>query len=270
MNRFAILNNRKRAIIALVHSVFFLGVAGMQLAMSHAAAFSIHGEKRVSGSILLAIYVIVTTVLLVLLAFSRCSREKLYFALCAGSAGFGLVRILLGDPVLHANVLRVLLLGCAVVIGTVILYEHSAFRPPAWNSWMLAPLLLFAAALAVPYFLTHGFFTIGLALQRGFALVCHQRPERSFWMFGGSVAVCSRCLGIYLGAALGLLFRTSRTIALRLLIAAAALNLLDATSEWAGLHGNCLAVRFALGLALGITGAMMIASSVQRARPHPS
>lgn len=263
MNRFAIINSRKRAIIALVHSVFFLGVAGVQLAISHAAAFSIHGEKRISGTILLAVYVIVTTVLLVLMIASHCAREKLYFALCAASAGFGLVRILLGDPVLHANVARVLLLGCAVVTGTIILGEHSEFRRPAWTWWMLVPLLLAGAALAVPYFLTHGFLTLGLALQRGFALVCHQRPERSFWLFGGSVAVCSRCLGIYLGAALGLLFRTSRTIALRLLIAAAALNLLDATSEWAGLHGNWLAVRFVLGLALGVTGAMLIAAAAQ-------
>ena len=54
-----------------------------------------------------------TTVLLVLLRFSRCAKERLYFGLCAASAAFGLVRILLGDPVLHANVLRVLLLGCA-------------------------------------------------------------------------------------------------------------------------------------------------------------
>lgn len=270
MDRFAIINSRKRAIIALVHSVFFLGVAGMQLAVSHAAAFSIHGDKRVSGTILLAIYVIVTAVLLILLVASRCAREKLYFALCAGSAGFGLVRILLGDPVLHANVLRVLLLGCAVVIGTVILYEHSELRPPAWNWWMLAPLLLALAALAVPYFLTHGFLVVGLALQRGFALICHQRPERSFWLFGGSVAVCSRCLGIYLGAAFGLLFRASRKVALRLLIAAAALNLLDAASELAGLHGNWLGVRFALGLALGVTGAMMISSSLERTPSHPS
>ena len=98
MDRFAIINNRKRAIIALVHSVFFLGVAGIQLAISHAAAFSIRGEKVVGGAILLAIYVIVTTVLLVLLRFSHCTREKLYFAFCAASAAFGLVRILLGDP----------------------------------------------------------------------------------------------------------------------------------------------------------------------------
>ena len=126
MDRFAIITNRKRAIIALVHSVFFLMVAGLQLAISHAEAFSIHREKIAGNIVLLTIYVIVTTVLLVLLRFSHCAKEKLYFAFCAASAGFGLVRILLGDPVLHANVARVLLLFCAVLTGTVILRNHSA------------------------------------------------------------------------------------------------------------------------------------------------
>jgi apolipoprotein N-acyltransferase len=126
MDRFAIINNRKRAIIALIHSVFFLGVAGVQLAISHAAPFSLRGEKVVGGIVLMTIYVIVTTVLLVLLRFSRCTKERLYFAFCSASAGFGLRRIWLGDPVLHANVLRVLLLFCAVVIGTGILRTHSA------------------------------------------------------------------------------------------------------------------------------------------------
>ena len=126
MDRFAIINNRKRAVIALIHSIFFLGVAGIQLAISHAEPFTTRGERVIGGFILLTIYVIVTAVLLILLRFSKCAREKLYFALCAASAAFGLVRILLGDPVLHANVLRVLLLFCAVLIGTGILRSHSA------------------------------------------------------------------------------------------------------------------------------------------------
>lgn len=126
MSRFAIINNRKRAVIALIHSVFFLGVAAVQLAISHALPFSLHGGRATAGTVLLGIYVIVTTVLLVLLRFSRCARERLYFAFCAASAGFGLVRIVMGDPVLHANVLRVLLLLCAVIVGTGILRSHSA------------------------------------------------------------------------------------------------------------------------------------------------
>lgn len=125
MDRFAIINSRKRAIIALVHSVFFLGVATVQLAISHASPFSTRAANAKAGMVLLAIYVMVTTVLLVLLRFSSCTRERLYFALCAASAAFGLVRILLGDPVLHASVFRVLLLFSAVVIGSGILHKHS-------------------------------------------------------------------------------------------------------------------------------------------------
>jgi hypothetical protein len=64
-------------------------------------------------------------VLVILLRVSHCAKEKLYFAFCAAGAGFGLVRILLGDPVWHANILRVLLLGCAVLTGTIILRKHS-------------------------------------------------------------------------------------------------------------------------------------------------
>jgi hypothetical protein len=128
-DRFTIINNRKRAIIALVHSIFFLGVAAVQLAISHALPFSLHGERTTAGIVLLTIYVTVTAVLLILWGCSGCTREKLYFAFCAASAGFGLVRILLGDPVLHANILRVLLLFCAVMTGAGILRRHSKMQP---------------------------------------------------------------------------------------------------------------------------------------------
>jgi uncharacterized membrane protein len=131
-----------------------------------------------------------------------------------------------------------------------------------WSWWAIAPVALACAALASPYFLTHGFVVIGLALERGFALVCHQRPERSFWIYGVPVAVCARCLGIYLGAAVGLLLRTSRRVALKLLVGALALNLIDAITEVAGMHGDWIAVRVALGLTVGAAGAVLISSSV--------
>ena len=98
MHSFSILNSRKRAIIALVHTVIFLCVAALQTALSHAKAFSLRGDKVVGGMILLAIYPIVTTVLLILLKMASHASERLYFALCATSAAFGLVRILLATP----------------------------------------------------------------------------------------------------------------------------------------------------------------------------
>src|SRR6516165_9186399 len=94
MNSFTILNSRKRAIIALIHTVVFLCVAALQTALSHASAFSIHRDKVVGGIILLIIYTIVTTVLLILLQMASHATERLYFAFCATSAAFGLLRTL--------------------------------------------------------------------------------------------------------------------------------------------------------------------------------
>jgi uncharacterized membrane protein len=35
------------------------------------------------------------------------------------------------------------------------------------------------------------------------SLICHQIPERSFYLQGFQLPVCARCLGLYAGAALG-------------------------------------------------------------------
>ena len=126
MNSFSILTNRKRAIIALVHTFIFLCVAALQTALSPAKAFSLHGDKVAGGLALLGTYTIVTTVLLILLRVANHASERLYFALCATSAALGLLRVLLGDSAWHAGVLRVFLLSGAVVVGTAILRIHSA------------------------------------------------------------------------------------------------------------------------------------------------
>lgn len=39
-----------------------------------------------------------------------------------------------------------------------------------------------------------------------FSPVCHQMPSRSFFLFGYSLAVCARCLGIYIGFLAGTAF----------------------------------------------------------------
>jgi hypothetical protein len=125
MNSFAILNSRKRAIIALIHTIVFLCVAALQTALSHTSVFSLHGNKVVGGIVLLAISTIVTTVLLVLLRRASHAAERLYFALCATSAVIGLLRVLLGDPALHAGILRVFLLSCATLVALIIMRTQS-------------------------------------------------------------------------------------------------------------------------------------------------
>ena len=129
------------------------------------------------------------------------------------------------------------------------------------RAWAIAPLAFACAAAIVPYCIVHHLAAASYALQQGFALVCHQRPERSFWIFGAPVAVCARCLGIYLGAAIGLLLRTSQRLAFRLLLVAASMNLLEALTEVIGLHGNWLEFRFVLGLALGVSAGMLLVSA---------
>ncbi len=38
-----------------------------------------------------------------------------------------------------------------------------------------------------------------------FKPICHQQPERCFWLAGIALPVCARCLGVYLGAAWGII-----------------------------------------------------------------
>ncbi|HWS97500.1 MAG TPA: DUF2085 domain-containing protein [Candidatus Methylomirabilis sp.] len=128
--------------------------------------------------------------------------------------------------------------------------------------WLpLLPLALACAAVSVPLLYAH-LPVLALALQRGFSLVCHQHADRSFSLFGGSVAVCARCLGIYLGAAAGLLVRLPRQLALRFFLAALAVNAIDGLAEFAGMHGNWMLLRFSLGFALGTAAAMLVAASI--------
>lgn len=132
MNTFRILNNRKRAIIALVHSLAFGLLAFYQLLSNYhpVALISATSGHFAAPALLTAIYFIVTTILLVLVLASRGAQEKLYFAFCATSAGVGLIRIVVGDPTTYAgNLIRVLMLGCAVVVGTGILRLHSDAEP---------------------------------------------------------------------------------------------------------------------------------------------
>lgn len=117
MNEFAILTNRKRALIALIHSVVFLGIAMHGFAAAKAGF--LHGRPATADIILVVIYLIVASVLVWLASISRCMVERIYFVFCAGSASFGLLRTVFGDSALPAaQYFRVLCLTAAVLLGT--------------------------------------------------------------------------------------------------------------------------------------------------------
>jgi hypothetical protein len=128
MSRYVILTNRKRAIIALIHTVAFLGLAVLTGMLTVRA---LHSGSPASAWIMTTVYVLVSVVLLVLTVLSGTAQERIYFSFCAASAGFGLARQLLGDAQIHAAVYaRVLLLMCAVGTCVMILREHSAKELP--------------------------------------------------------------------------------------------------------------------------------------------
>lgn len=129
MAEFAILTNRKRALIALAHSIVFLGIAFHGF-LSPRSALVLRAPGAVSGMILFAIYLIVASILAWLVSISRCAVERLYFVLCTSSATFGLLRTIFGDAALPAaQYLRVLMLSSAVVVGVWIFRSFSQPAP---------------------------------------------------------------------------------------------------------------------------------------------
>jgi hypothetical protein len=129
MERFAILTNRKRAIVALAHTVVFLLIAVRQM-VGASPASGIWAPSTVSGGTwtLCAIFAVVSAILLWLFAISRRWLERIYFALCALSATSGLLRTAVGDHLFHAGLyLRVVMLTSAVLVGLMIVRVHSEY-----------------------------------------------------------------------------------------------------------------------------------------------
>jgi hypothetical protein len=131
LSRYAILTNRKRAIIALVHSIVFGLIALRSLATSSSVGpIWLTNSAGFRPIALLMIYLVVSSVLILLVRMSRGAKEKLYFAFCASSASLGLLRTIVGDQNLPASqYFRVLALLCAVLTGIVILRSHAKMAP---------------------------------------------------------------------------------------------------------------------------------------------
>ena len=137
MGRYVILTNRKRAVIALVHTVVFLLIA---IALTSTAVRPLRMTSPYPAWLMAAVYLVVSGILIVLAAKAGCLRERLYFGLCTASAAFGLMRQIAGDPRMHAAVyMRVALLASAVVMGAIILRGHRPASPAADRAMAEAP-----------------------------------------------------------------------------------------------------------------------------------
>jgi uncharacterized membrane protein len=136
--------------------------------------------------------------------------------------------------------------------------------PPSRTAWAIGFLTLSAAALAAPALQSNHHALAALVLREFFIRLCHQRPERSLTFAGFPVAICARCLGVYVGAAFGCLLRLRRQSALWIFVTVIVLNAADVAAESATLHPGIAWMRLILGTLLGIgTGALLTSSDAE-------
>src|ERR1700674_542860 len=72
--------------------------------------------------------------------------------------------------------------------------------------WLLVAsgsLAVMAIIIGAPLALATGHACLAAPIYQAFSHVCHQLPERSFFIEGHPFAVCARCTGIYAGFAFG-------------------------------------------------------------------
>ena len=82
---------------------------------------------------------------------------------------------------------------------------------PTWRPlvfWLVSAAtlaLLVSLIVVAPVAASSGYTGIAQVIYGAFSKLCHQLPERSYFIDGHKLAVCSRCTGIYAGFALTLL-----------------------------------------------------------------
>ena len=102
--------------------------------------------------------------------------------------------------------------------------------------------------------------------HKAFNGLCHQDPQRSFWISGSPMAVCSRCFGIYSAVFAGWLSFPMVPQILKyidgykrwLLVGVLLINFLDVLGNFMGLWQNTLLSRFVLGSLIGLSAVLVI------------
>ena len=114
------------------------------------------------------------------------------------------------------------------------------------------------AALFVAPALRHHAPQISALIYAVFSPVCHQLPERSFFFRGFPLAVCGRCLGIYLGFSAGTIlypflcrFNRPSLPATSIFVLFSLPIGLDSTGIFLGLWASPIGLRLAVGLIWG-------------------
>lgn len=98
-----------------------------------------------------------------------------------------------------------------------------------------------------------------------FRMICHGIPERCLVVFGSTMPVCSRCIGIYAGAIVGI--GAALLLRRRLPGIVAALAVLplaiDGVTQALGIRESTNAIRFATGFVAGAALLCWVIQSLQ-------
>jgi uncharacterized membrane protein len=138
----------------------------------------------------------------------------------------------------------------------------------AWKAWACVAgvtLLWLALIVAAPLAEASGREATAFMLYHGLKAVCHQMPERAYWLAGHPLAVCARCSGIYAGFAVAVLFyplvrgvRRMDTPRREWLVLALVPMAFDFTLGITGLWANTHSSRFATGAWFGAWAAFYV------------
>ena len=127
-----------------------------------------------------------------------------------------------------------------------------------WLVIAAGAVLLVALIVAAPVAQAHGHPYLAYTIYQSFGHVCHQLPERSFFIGGHKLAVCARCTGLYLGFAGSLSFyplisglKRSATPERKWLFMAGTPLLIDFALGFFGIWENTHLSRFSTGALLG-------------------
>ena len=127
-----------------------------------------------------------------------------------------------------------------------------------WVIGAVTVLLIFSLIIVAPVAAAGGHGDLAQAIYGAFGALCHQLPERSYFVAGHQFAVCSRCTGLYAGFAFTLLLypvirslKTTATPPRGLLILAAIPLLIDFSVTFFGFWENTHTSRLLTGALLG-------------------
>jgi uncharacterized membrane protein len=146
-------------------------------------------------------------------------------------------------------------------------YEPQSLRWPliVWSMTAMLTLAFVSLVVVAPLALAHGHDSSAFVLYEMFGRVCHQIPERAFYLEGHPFAVCARCTGIYFGFAAGILvyplmrsLKRSDAPARKWLLMAAVPTLLDFALGFSGIWENTHWSRSWTGALLGLVVAFYV------------